>query len=778
MLRFVPALALLMLASAAGAQEPSASGRLVGVVTDRSGASVTGTVDLRGLDMPLERSTTTDAAGRYAFDALPAGRFRVTATAPGLERAAREVTVAAFTDTAADFTLQLARQQAFVEVAARVAGPLAVETDPRAPRQPMPAHDGADYLKTIPGFSVIRKGGSDGDPVLRGMAGSRLGVLLDGESVLGGCGNRMDPPTAYAFPEAYDRITVLKGPQTVAHGPGNSAGVVLFERELERFDAPGVRAYASPTLGSFGRNDQVADVVAGVRQGYLQASATRSAASDYKDGGGREVHSRYERWSANGAIGWTPDPDTRVELKGARSDGEAAYADRMMDGVRFSRDNLGLRIERARLSRTLEAVLGQVYYNYVDHVMDNYSLREFVPTMMMPRPSASNPDRRTVGGRLQASLALTGSTRATLGGDYQENRHSLRSSTNQPADPYQEHERVRDARFEDAGAFAELTQGLGARTRLVAGARLDWWTGEDERQNVSTGMGMGSAQPNPTAGLRRRETLPSGFARLERELGQATTLYAGLGHSERAPDYWELVSKESESSLSAFETRPEQTTQLDAGVLFRGGSWSGSAAFFVNRIDDFILIESGYLKRTTGMGGGMSGMGGAMSQRTTTVTRNVDASSWGAEATLAWEASRRLKLDATLAYVRGENETDALPLAQLPPLEARLSAHYASERFAIGALARLVGAQDRFALNQGNIVGQDLGPTASFAVLSLNGAWRPNGHVGLSAGVDNLLDADYAEFVSRGGAAVPGFTTTTRVNEPGRTLWLKLDLRY
>ena len=39
----------------------------------------------------------------------------------------------------------------------------------------------ADFtmLKSIPGFSVIRKGGTDGDPVFRGMSGSRLGILLD-----------------------------------------------------------------------------------------------------------------------------------------------------------------------------------------------------------------------------------------------------------------------------------------------------------------------------------------------------------------------------------------------------------------------------------------------------------------------------------------------------------------------------------------------------------------------------------------------------------------------
>lgn len=133
--------------------------------------------------------------------------------------------------------------------------PLTVTTDPRAPRQPVPAHDGADYLKNIPGFSVIRKGGTDGDPVFRGMAASRLGILLDGEMILGGCGMRMDPPTAYVFPEAFDKITVLKGPQTVKYGPGNSAGVVLFER------APKVRTgfssylEASALVGNFGRND-------------------------------------------------------------------------------------------------------------------------------------------------------------------------------------------------------------------------------------------------------------------------------------------------------------------------------------------------------------------------------------------------------------------------------------------------------------------------------------------------------------------------------------------
>ncbi|MDR2678912.1 MAG: hypothetical protein LBB51_05680, partial [Zoogloeaceae bacterium] len=71
--------------------------------------------------------------------------------------------------------------------------PLEVRFDPKAPQQPLPANDGASFLKTIPGMSVIRKGGTDGDPVFRGMAASRLNILFDGEQILGGCGGRMDP---------------------------------------------------------------------------------------------------------------------------------------------------------------------------------------------------------------------------------------------------------------------------------------------------------------------------------------------------------------------------------------------------------------------------------------------------------------------------------------------------------------------------------------------------------------------------------------------------------
>jgi iron complex outermembrane recepter protein len=53
----------------------------------------------------------------------------------------------------------------FVVSLATQSSPLTFEIDPKTPRLPVPASDGADYLKTIPGFSLIRNGGTNGVPV-------------------------------------------------------------------------------------------------------------------------------------------------------------------------------------------------------------------------------------------------------------------------------------------------------------------------------------------------------------------------------------------------------------------------------------------------------------------------------------------------------------------------------------------------------------------------------------------------------------------------------------
>src|SRR5690606_4330383 len=95
---------------------------------------------------------------------------------------------------------------------------------------------------------------------------------------------------------------------------------------------------------------------------------------------------------------------------------------------------------------------------------------------------------------------------------------------------------------------------------------------EDARMTVAGGHGQ-PAMPNPTAGQTREETLKAGFVRHERDIGRALSWYAGVGHTERMPDYWEIFSAnmgpmDAVNAFSGLET--EKTTQLDVGLQYRG----------------------------------------------------------------------------------------------------------------------------------------------------------------------------------------------------------------
>ncbi|MCD8522917.1 MAG: TonB-dependent copper receptor [Saccharospirillaceae bacterium] len=632
-----------------------------------------------------------------------------------------------------------------------MSGVLTVSTDPKAPRQPVPAHDGADLLKNIPGFSVIRKGGTDGDPVFRGMAASRLGVLLDGEMILGGCGMRMDPPTAYVFPEAYDEVTVLKGPQTVKYGPGNSAGVVMFERAAPDFSTTPVQGDVSLLAGSTDRNDQVAHLLAGGQKGYIDVSGTRSDANNYEDGDGNEVHSAYTRWSTHAALGWTPDNDTRIELSGAKSDGEARYGDRGMDGVKFARSNLGLSYEQDNISPLLNNVKARIYRNYVDHVMDNYSLRANSGMNMV-----SNPDRETKGASLSSTLALSDSTELEIGVDSQRNEHALRKASSMMTTPdYDSLSRVDDMRFASHGMYAELDHRYTAGHSVHAGVRMNKDKAEDLRINKTT------------SGMDDNNTLRNGFIRYEHQLNSANRLYAGLGRSERAADYWERSKNPAATSTmmtgmaSTFDIAPEKTTQLDIGALHNSTDVQASVSAFYTRHKDYILIET------------LPDVSAFASN-----ARNIDATSYGAEADSRWEFTPGWNSTATLAWVHGENDSDHRALGQMPPLEARVGLNYDNGLWSAGALWRLVDEQNRVAEGSGNIVGQDIGKSGGFNVFSLNAGYRPMDDMLLTAGIDNLFDVTYAEHISRSGAAIPGYESTTRINEPGRTLWLKMQWAF
>ncbi|MBD2796815.1 TonB-dependent copper receptor [Xenorhabdus sp. 18] len=616
-----------------------------------------------------------------------------------------------------------------ITVIAPATSPLEIASSLKTPRQPVPASDGSDYLKTIPGFSQIRNGGTNGDPVFRGMFGSRLRMLIDDSEILGSCGGRMDAPSSYISPENYDVLSLVKGPQTVLWGPGNSAGTIRFERTRPQFEHVGAQGNVSTVIGSNRRWDGNADISIGNKQGYIRLIGNKSRSNDYKDGDGNRVPSRWDKWNTDIALGWTPDENTLLELNAGQGDGEARYATRMMDGAQFKRKSFSVRFEKSNIGEVFDKFETNFYYNYTDHVMDSYSMRHSKMGKMI-----SEPDRLTMGGRMMGTWVWE-DFKLQSGADMQTNIRRTNADYDMKS---KETGWRKDARFRDYGIFGELTWDATEQSKVIGGVRLD-------RATVYKYVTQ----------QERKETLPAGFIRFEHNLKDVPVMfYAGVGHTERFPDYWELFS--GKAGGNAFkDIKTEKTTQLDIGTQYNDDQLKGWISAYVGKVNDFILFD--YDKNAA---------------------HNVNATIMGGEMGVAYQFNDHWKTDASLAYSWAQNTTNHRPLPQIPPLEARFGLTWEQGDWTSSGLLRLVNSQHRVAINEGNVVGKDFDSSKGFAILSANSAYQVTKNVQISAGIDNIFDKTYSEHLNLAGNKDFGYSGDTMVNEPGRTYWARVNVKF
>lgn len=611
-----------------------------------------------------------------------------------------------------------------------------VTFNPKAALQPLPAGDGADLLQSVPNMSIIRKGGSSGDPLFRGLGGSRLSVNADDQFIYGGCGMRMDPPTAYIHPNSFDKVVVTKGPQTVTQGMGLVSGSVQFIRKDPDFTEKPYNINATLTAGSNDRLDGSLEAEFGGKYGYVRTNISHNEADDYKDGDGNRIHSNFKRDSQMLQLGVTPTENTTIAGTYERSRAKVAYADRMMDGSKFDRDAWNIRFTQRNLTPWFSELELRYGKSEIDHVMDTYSLRTIYNPAGKQIKNANNPKRNTDTGRLKATFDWDKLNLQT-GLDYLDDVHVARHERG--GDGYSHKPYMPNQSFKQWGMFAEAAWQQTDNQRWVAGLRHDQVKAHYDTARVT----------DPVL-KHQKFNLNSGFLRWERNTDNGLKYYAGFGIAERAPDYWERLRSENKA------IRAEQNRQIDAGVIWKRPNLHASVSVFGSDIKDFIMMER------QGMNFGV---------------RNINASRFGGEAEVKWTFAPNWEVGTSLAYTHGENRTDGKPLAQTPPLEWNNTLAFDNGKFSAGALWRVVAKQNRYSKGQGNIVGQDIGASSGFGVLSLNAGWKFSKYATLQGGVDNVFNKTYAEFVSRGGDPSAG-TQTMRVNEPGRTAWLRLQAKF
>ncbi|WP_341486034.1 TonB-dependent receptor domain-containing protein [Thioclava sp. GXIMD4215] len=624
-----------------------------------------------------------------------------------------------------------------------------------------PALDGGALMSTIPGIEGSRMGGHGIDIILRGMSKNQINIIDAGSFTYGGCPSRMDPPTSIASFYRADRIVVEKGYSSVTNGPGAPAGTVRLERDAPEFEA-GKKVSGSLTVG--GSSNSEAKEISGTlafdlgHGFYLETSGEYKTANDYKDGSGRDVRAGYTQKSTGVTLGYKNNGvDLALDVEHDRAE-DVEFAGAAMDSPLSKTETIRLRGGVDLSYGPLTRIEGSVYRSDVDHRMDNYSLRS--PTnMAMLSPTTSD----THGGKLEGKLDF-GRTKATVGIDYQSNSRTalgymaMSSAMIDLDSPYSL--TWPDVTIAQTGLYVQTETMLSASDTLRAGLRYDHVHADVGKADQSVNGYSPNDYYTEVYGTSydhaRSEDNVGGLLRYEHQFDAQTKAFIGLSRAVRTADANERAMARGSMGVASYvgnpDIAPEKHNQLDIGFQTTRENWSLNASAFYDRVDDYILQE--IVTTSTG------------SSRTQ--YRNVGADLSGVEVLGSYSYGAWLFAgDAT--WTHGENTSDDTALAQIPPLSGSLSATWSADLWSAGARVNWASRQNRIDPSI------DPGKTAGWATLDLFGSYQLRDNVRLMGGVDNLLDKTYARHLNRKSVFD---TTVPRVNEPGRTAYLSVQMTF
>ena len=225
---------------AASATSSSCALRISGVVQDASAKTVLPGATL--VLVPLNRVIVASVEGRFSFDSLCAGEYRLLVFMQGFDSLLRTVTLEAQSREIRLSMYPVTRKLREAEVVAQRLERVATVATDSLSREVMELSKGGvltDYLKKMAGVSSIQTGPSIMKPVIHGMHSQRVvimnaGIRQEGQQWGSEHAPEIDPFIA-------DRLTVVKGASSIRYGSDAVGGVILVEpRKLPH--EPGLQA--------------------------------------------------------------------------------------------------------------------------------------------------------------------------------------------------------------------------------------------------------------------------------------------------------------------------------------------------------------------------------------------------------------------------------------------------------------------------------------------------------------------------------------------------------
>jgi len=618
-----------------------------------------------------------------------------------------------------------------------VSGDRARVNDPSASSHNQNATE--DLMDRIPGADFIQRANFAWEPVIRGMNGGQVGVVIDGMKVIGACIDRMDPTSAYVEVENLERLELTKGGFDLSMGSQIGGTVNLMTQRPSFDEDPFVSTEVGFESASMLRRGRV---VAGMAKGKtsVRGSWSYRVADDFTAGGGASLPgSGYEK--NNYKVDVTRMLNHAHQVTGSFLADNAwgvGYPVLLMDAT-LAKARIGSLThnwERHMTSSALKEAETRLYYNTVDHWMDDYQRDVFDRPVMRGMYMPMYGKTETAGLISRWGFHF-GPSRLNLTFDaYQTDSFGdmwMFSVFENIQDMYLLN--LGDIRVRHGAVAADWSTPL--TDKLVGRLNVRWdLSTRDVLNEQAVAILQGRWGDEDLARTYSFGNISTSF---EYALNPITRLRLSLANVARLPTHVENYGHYVYNYVDGFfytgnpNLKPERSSQMEIGIERWTSRYGVSASVYGNWIQDYIV--------------GLSDMGLSDNEiyRFRVYQNASSASLVGFEVSAVADIARGFSVAATSSYTRGQNHEIDEPMALIPPLSAQLSLRYDRPTYWAEIESRMAMPQERIA---SQIAIEDV--TDGYFIVNARGSYQLQENTSLRFGIDNLFDTFYHEHLSFG----------------------------
>ena len=588
-----------------------------------------------------------------------------------------------------------------------------------------------DALNELPSVLVQKTNLGGGAPILRGLSGNRVLLLVDGI--------RLNNSTYRAGPNQYFNtvdpgmaatIQVIPGPGSALFGSDAMGGVINVVGQEPAGSQPNI-LYNGMASTADGSQSHAASICRYSESAGILVGGTIRDFNDLRSGSGVvQVPTAYSEWSAFGRFLWQPADEHKFTLSyQANRQEDVPRTDRVVSGRdsvnRYNpqdRDLAFVRYETGAIPAIARSVLFTLSWNRQQEG------REVISAGNTSVQVNQFDDVQTLGAMLEARAIAGKRTSLVYGGelyrDDVDSRGSLRNLVTGEEIPTVG-SLPDDGQATSAGAYLTIQQPVSERLSLSGSGRFSHF----ELSGTPQGPFGTVEQKNDDVTLAGEVTWT---------VGQDDYLFGGVSQGFRAPgmsDALALGLTGRGYDVPNPELEPERLLSIESGfkVADTGAGNEAELTVYASRISDLIeRVPTTYL-------GSDSLDGERVFHQDNIGTGTI----LGLSAAMRFQLPLQWKLDASLAWTYGENDDLDVPLTRIPPLRGIVKFQRSFHRGSAEFVTAWADRQDRLSPEDLRDTRIPTGGTPGYVALHLRGQFVVDKGVTLRAGIENLLDQEY-----------------------------------